>query len=66
MTIVDGAQGGQDAEIIKNSNAPYWTIVDQRLSNAGTSPQQVQAAWLKEAIADENRAFPADAQGLTG
>ena len=31
LTIVDGAQGGQDAETIRNANAQYWTVVDQRL-----------------------------------
>lgn len=64
LTIVDGAQGGQDAQIIRNPNAQYWTIIDQRLTNAGVTPNQVEAAWLKEAIAGENRQFPADAQGL--
>jgi len=64
LTIVDGAQGGQDAETIRNPNAPFWTIVDQRLVAAGVSPNQVQTAWLKEAIAGENRPFPNDAMGL--
>jgi hypothetical protein len=64
LTIVDGAQGGQDAQAIRNPNAPFWTIIDQRLANAGVTPNQVQVAWLKEAIAGENRQFPADAQGL--
>ncbi|MDQ3929476.1 MAG: hypothetical protein M3328_10055, partial [Chloroflexota bacterium] len=64
LTIVDGAQGGQDAIAIRDPNAPFWTIVDQRLSSAGVGPNQVQAAWLKEAIAGENRPFPTDAQGL--
>lgn len=64
LTIVDGAQGGQDAETIRNPNAPFWAIVDQRLTAAGVSPQQVQTAWLKEAIAGENRPFPNDAIGL--
>ena len=64
LTIVDGAQGGQDAIAIRDPNAPFWTNVDQRLSNAGVRPNQVQAAWLKEAIAGENRPFPADAEGL--
>ncbi len=64
LTIVDGAQGGQDAEIIKNPNAQFWTIVDQRLTGAGVSDNQVQVAWLKEAIANENEAFPTDAQHL--
>jgi hypothetical protein len=64
LTIVDGAQGGQDAQVIRNPNAQYWTIIDQRLTTAGVTPNQVEAAWLKEAIAGENRQFPVDAQGL--
>ena len=64
LTIVDGAQGGQDAQIIRNPNAQFWTIVDQRLTTAGVSPAQVQTAWLKQAIGGENRLFPADALGL--
>ena len=64
LTIVDGAQGGQDAQVIRNPNAQFWTIIDQRLAAAGVSPGQVQTAWLKQAIAGENRLFPADALGL--
>src|SRR5687768_6093064 len=64
VLIVDGAQGGQDAQAIRIPNAAFWTIVDQRLQSAGATPRQVQAVWLKEAIAGENRAFPADATGL--
>ena len=64
LTIVDGAVGGQDATIIRNPSASYWVTVTQRLTSAGVTPNQVQAAWLKEAIAGENRPFPGDAQGL--
>jgi hypothetical protein len=66
VTIVDGAQGGQDAHIIRDPNAPFWSNVDSRLTAAGVSSQQVQVAWLKEAIAGENRPFPTDARGLQG
>jgi hypothetical protein len=64
LVIVDGGQGGQDAEIIKDPNANFWSIVAQRLTAAGVTGAQVQAVWLKEAIAGENRAFPQDAQVL--
>ncbi|MCA1554437.1 MAG: hypothetical protein LC737_08665, partial [Chloroflexi bacterium] len=64
LVIVDGAQGGQDAEIIKNPNATFWSVVDQRLSASGVVSQQVQVVWLKEAIARENKPFPFDAQQL--
>jgi hypothetical protein len=64
VTIVDGAQGGQDAEIIKDPNARFWSVVDQRLQVAGATSAQVQAVWLKEAIARENEPFPKDASHL--
>jgi hypothetical protein len=64
LTIVDGAQGGQDAEIIKDSSARFWSVVDQRLAAEDASPTQVQAVWLKEAIARESNSFPADAKRL--
>jgi hypothetical protein len=63
VTIVDGAQNGWDAERLKAS-ADYWTTVDERLTTAGVSPEQVQVAWLKEAIAGEDRPFPKDARAL--
>src|SRR5919201_2464147 len=64
LTIVDGAQGGQDAEIVKNASAPFWADVEQRLAQAGANDAQVQAVWLKEAIARPTEQFPADAPRL--
>ena len=64
LTIVDGAQGGQDAEIVKDPSAHFWSVVDARLAVAGASAAQVQALWLKEAIAREAAPFPRDALRL--
>jgi lysophospholipase L1-like esterase len=64
LTIVDGAQGGQDAEIVKNPTARFWTVVDQRLALSAATPAQVQAVWLKEAIARQTGTFPDDAKQL--
>ena len=64
VVIVDGAQGGQDAEIVKDASARYWQVVDQRLAQAGVTVKQVQIAWLKEAIARPTEQFPADATRL--
>ena len=64
VLLVDGAQGGQDAERIKDPGAPFWARVDERLARAGASARQVQVVWLKQAIAREARSFPADARGL--
>ena len=64
LVVVDGAQGSQDAEKIKEPTHSFWNVVDQRLGKAGVTGRQVQAVWLKEAIAGEKRGFPADAQAL--
>jgi len=53
LVFVDGAQGGQTANIISTpGNASYpsfWNTVSTRISNAGLSPLQVQVIWFKEA-----------------
>jgi hypothetical protein len=49
VTIVDCAQGAQTAARIVDPNSPYWKVVDDRLANAGVTPQQAQVIWLKEA-----------------
>jgi uncharacterized delta-60 repeat protein len=66
LIIVDGAQGGQDAPAWINPTAATWNIVNQRLTVAGVTAQQVQVAWLKQALAGPNNygAFPAHAQAL--
>jgi hypothetical protein len=64
VVVVDGAQGGQDAVKIRDGRARFWSRVDERLTAAGVTAEQVQVVWLKEAIARESRAFPADARGL--
>lgn len=66
VTLVDGAQGGQDAVVISNAGANFWNVVDQRLANAGVTPAQVQVVWLKQAIAGVSGGFPASAQQLQG
>jgi len=64
VVVVDGAQGGQDAETITEPTARYWHVVDQRLQSAGVARPQVQAVWLKQAIARQSGDFPADARRL--
>jgi hypothetical protein len=64
LVIVDGAQGGQDAEKIRNPAAPFWETVDQRLAVAQATSAQVQVAWLKEAFARPTDGFPAHAARL--
>ena len=65
VVIVNGAVGGQAAEIIASPGAPYWSIVDERLATAGLTPAQIQAVWLKEANAQPiSTSFPAHALAL--
>jgi hypothetical protein len=64
LTIVDGAQGGQTAGIISNPTSNFWTLVDQRLTTAGVTRQQVQVAWVKEANAGPTEGFPRHASIL--
>jgi hypothetical protein len=50
VVLVDGAQGGQSAsEWTVNHAERTWAQLDQRLSVAGVSSNQVQALWLKQA-----------------
>ncbi|MEP6910468.1 MAG: hypothetical protein ABI896_08575 [Actinomycetota bacterium] len=63
LTIVDGAQDGWDADRVKSDPA-YWDAADARLTAEGVSAKQVQAVWLKESIAGEDRRFPRDAKAL--
>jgi hypothetical protein len=69
LVIVDGAQGGMSADRILNPNdgssgTQFWTTVNQRLASNNVTPNQVQAAWVKEADPEPTLAFPADAQKL--
>ena len=66
LVIVDGAQGGATASAIVQNGASYWAEVDRRLAAAGVTAAQVQAAWLKEALAGPKLPFPGDAQELLG
>ncbi|MFH1049605.1 MAG: T9SS type A sorting domain-containing protein [bacterium] len=64
LLIVDGAQGGQTASIIKDPSANFWTVVNQRLQQQNVSANQVQAVWLKEANHTPSEPFPVHAELL--
>lgn len=66
VVVVDGAQGGQDAIRISTPEAPYWSVVDQRLQAAGATARQVQVVWVKQAYAGPREPFPQDARRLQG
>jgi hypothetical protein len=62
LLIVDGAQGGMDAQRIHNANdnstgTRFWGIVDQRLAAADADPRQVEVVWMKEINAQPKEEF---------
>jgi hypothetical protein len=59
LAIVNGAQGGQDAQAWQQPTQPTYDVVQTRLQQAGLSEAQVQAVWLKQADAGPNSALPA-------
>jgi hypothetical protein len=63
LVVVDGAQDGFDSRRAR-SQAIFWETIDERLSDADATPEQVQAVWLKQSVAGEHRPFPRDARGL--
>lgn len=64
VELVDGAEAGWDAQRIKSPASPYWELVDQRLNESNSYPDQVQVVWLKQAITGDARPFPQDARAL--
>lgn len=66
LVVVDGAVGGQSADVIMNPLASYWTTVASRIAAAGLDPDQVQVVWLKQADgAVPDTSFPAHAETLS-
>ena len=61
VKVVDLAQGGHDARKVAQPNHKFWTTAATRLTKAGVTPQQVQVAWVKEAIASPTKLFPNNA-----
>ena len=69
LVIVDGAQGGMTASVIRNPDdngrgSQFWSTVDDRLKGSRVSREQVQAIWIKEADAGPSQGFPKYAQTL--
>ena len=64
VTVVDGAQGGWTAAGILANPDTYFNVITQRLTAAGATAAQVQAAWVKEADASPSNGFPAYARQL--
>jgi len=69
VVIVDGAQGGMTADIWANPGVRNpWEVLDQRLRQGGVTAEQVQVAWVKQALPGPERLgdFPRHAEVLKG
>jgi hypothetical protein len=62
VVLVDGAQGGMVSSAWANPELPVshghanpWTVLDKHLKEEGGTAPQVQAAWIKLAIAHPGR-----------
>lgn len=64
LTILNGALGGQAANITADAGAAYWNNVLQRIMAIGATPEQVQVVWFKTAEANPPNNFPGHAQTL--
>jgi hypothetical protein len=64
LLVVNCAEGGQSADIIKNPGVAYWDTVAARLRAQHSSPLQVQAVWLKEADKGPSGGWPAATDSL--
>lgn len=64
VVVVDGAQGGQDARAWVDPKARTWTVADDRLRAAGVTAAQVQAVWIKQAVAQPKGDFAASSGEL--
>ena len=65
VLLIDCAEGGQSADLIRNPASAYWDTVRTRLRAQHSSPAQVQVVWSKEANKAPTGSFPASADSLT-
>jgi hypothetical protein len=64
LLVIDCAEGGQTARIVRDPTSAYWDTVAARLHAHGSSLAQVQAVWIKEANARPSGGFPAATDSL--
>ncbi len=64
LVIVDGAQGGMTALDWSSTGCSCWSVLEQRLRQAGVAPAQVAVAWIKLADRQPTGAWPSHAQQL--
>ncbi|MCI0428155.1 MAG: hypothetical protein L0Z46_09090 [Nitrospiraceae bacterium] len=66
LVVVDCAQGGRSADATADPKAAYWRIAVERLEKAGVTRNQVQAAWVKQAVPQPFRTFPEEPRLIQG
>jgi PKD repeat protein len=68
LVFVDGAQFSQTASIWADPTSMPWTVLNQRITAAGVTANQVEVAWVKLAdkIYSGNDSFPFYARSLEG
>ena len=64
LVLIDAAVNGASAKDIAVASGDYWLHVKRQLERAETWPGQVQAVWLKTALAHEAPGFPEKARLL--
>jgi hypothetical protein len=64
LVLVDGAQGGMTAADWSNPGCACWSVLANRLQQAGVAAAQVTTAWVKLADSNPTAAFPAHARTL--
>jgi hypothetical protein len=63
VSLVNGAQPGQTSNFWVDPDAPPWQELDNRLLQAGLTPEQVQIVWLKQTQTGHG-AFPEKPRAL--
>ncbi len=66
LVLVDGAQGGQPAQVTANPEARYWQVVEDRLNRAEVTSKQVEVAWIKQTTPNPSGGFPGEVRTLEG
>ncbi len=64
VVILNGAQAGKAASIIRDPSDPYWNLISNRLAALGVTENQVQVIWLEELNEDPPDDFPLHALAL--
>jgi hypothetical protein len=64
LAVVDGAQGGQTAQLWSSPGCPCWTTLNDRLTSAGVTAAQVTVAWIKQADSNPTTGWPGHVKTL--